>query len=116
MIREVKSVLALGPERDWKVPVVRTEAAKGEGIAELLEAIDAHGARDRRGRARWPSAGPATCAPRCSGSPRRGCAASSSSAPRSDPEWAALLDRVVSREIDPATAARELLEETVMAR
>ena len=41
-----------------------------------------------RGRpARWPSAGPATCAPRCSGSPRRGCAASSSSAPASDPEW-----------------------------
>ena len=26
-----------------------------------------------------------------------------------DPEWQALLDRVVSREIDPATAARELL-------
>ena len=43
MIREVKAVLALGPDRDWKVPVVRTEAAKGEGIAELLEAIDAHG-------------------------------------------------------------------------
>src|SRR5215216_3705344 len=43
MIREVKSVLALGPDRDWKVPVVRTEASKEEGIAELLEAVDAHG-------------------------------------------------------------------------
>ena len=61
--------------------------------------------------ARWPSAGPATCAPRCSGSPPRGCGASSSSAPRTDPEWAGLLDRVVRREIDPATAARELLAE-----
>ena len=48
MIREVKSVLALGPEREWKVPVVRTEAAKAEGIAELSEAIDAHGEADRR--------------------------------------------------------------------
>ena len=45
MIREVKSVLSLGPERDWKVPVIRTEAAKEEGIGELLEAIDAHGRR-----------------------------------------------------------------------
>src|SRR5687768_1531046 len=42
MMREVKSVLALGPERDWKVPVVRTEAAKGEGITELIERIEAH--------------------------------------------------------------------------
>ena len=36
-------MLALGPDRDWKVPVVRTEATKGEGIAELLRTIDAHG-------------------------------------------------------------------------
>ena len=38
-------MLALGPDRDWKVPVIRTEAAKGEGIDELLAAIDAHGER-----------------------------------------------------------------------
>ncbi|HEV2791633.1 MAG TPA: methylmalonyl Co-A mutase-associated GTPase MeaB, partial [Solirubrobacterales bacterium] len=43
MIREVKAVLALGPGGDWKVPVVRTEATKEEGIAELVETIDAHG-------------------------------------------------------------------------
>ena len=42
MLREVRSVLALGPERPWKVPVVRTEAVKGEGIVELVETIDAH--------------------------------------------------------------------------
>ncbi len=30
-----------------------------------------------------------------------------------DPEVAALLDRVVSREIDPANAARDLLERRV---
>ena len=70
--------------------------------------------RPRRARsprpARWPSAGRATCAPRCSGSPPRGCGASSRQRAASDPEWAALLDRVVSREIDPATAARELLD------
>jgi putative protein kinase ArgK-like GTPase of G3E family len=42
MMREVRSVLSLGPQGDWKVPVVRTEAATGEGIADLLEQIDAH--------------------------------------------------------------------------
>ena len=42
MVREVRAVLSLGPQGTWKVPVVRTEAAKGQGIAELLERIDAH--------------------------------------------------------------------------
>ncbi len=42
MVREVRSVLSLGPQGSWRVPVVRTEAAKGAGIAELLERIDAH--------------------------------------------------------------------------
>jgi LAO/AO transport system kinase len=42
MVREVRTVLSLGPQSTWKVPVVRTEAAKGQGIAELLERIDAH--------------------------------------------------------------------------
>src|SRR5581483_6165271 len=31
MVREVRAVLALGPERSWRVPVVKTEAARGEG-------------------------------------------------------------------------------------
>ena len=31
-----------------------------------------------------------------------------------DPEWAALLDSVVRRETDPATAARKLLEDRSM--
>ena len=110
MIREVKAVLALGPDRDWRVPVVRTEAAKGEGIAELLEAIDAHGKRDRRGRhpGRAPGAQPARRGAR---DRRRADARELEQRAAEDPEWAGLLDRVVRREIDPATAARELLAE-----
>src|SRR5947208_5761541 len=42
MVREVRAVLSLGPQGSWKVPVVRTEAAKGEGITALLEQTDAH--------------------------------------------------------------------------
>src|SRR5207302_475859 len=42
MVREVRAVLALGPESDWRVPVVKTEASRGEGIAKLAETIDEH--------------------------------------------------------------------------
>ena len=109
MIREVKSVLALGPDRDWKVPVVRTEASKGEGIIELLEAIDAHGKRiaeagtlaERRARnLRAEVLGIAAARMRRELEQRAS----------TDARWSELLDRVVRREIDPATAARELVE------
>ena len=109
MIREVKTVLALGPDTDWKVPVVRTEATKGEGVAELVEMIDAHGRHiaeagtlaERRARnLRAEVIGIAAARLRRELEQRA----------RQDPELAALLERVVSREIDPATAARELLD------
>ncbi len=109
MIREVKGVLALGPNRDWKVPVVRTEALKGEGIPELLQTIDAHGKAiaaagtlaERRGRnLRAEVLGIAAARMRRELEQRAS----------EDPTWNELLDRVVRRELDPATAARELLE------
>src|SRR5687767_14669581 len=109
MVREVKTALSLGPQRDWKVPVVRTEAAKGEGITELIEAIDAHGKRiaeagtltERRARnLRAEVIGIAAARMRRELEQRAS----------TDPRWSELLDRVVRREIDPATAARELVE------
>jgi GTPase len=109
MVREVKSVLALGPERSWRVPVVRTEATKGEGIAELVETIDSHRRHieeegtlsERRARnLRAEVLGIAAARLRRELEERA----------REDPEWAGLLDGVVRREIDPATAARKLLE------
>ena len=109
MIREVKNVLALGPDTSWRVPVVKTEAARGEGIAELLEQIDAH-------RAHIEEEG--TLEKRRARNLRNeviGLAAAKlkrdlEARARDDAEVAELLDRVVSREIDPATASRELLE------
>jgi LAO/AO transport system kinase len=109
MVREVKSVLALGPDRSWRVPVVRTEATKGEGIAELVETIDSHRRHieeegtlsERRARnLRAEVLGIAAARLRRDLEERA----------RDDPEWAGLLDSVVRREIDPATAARKLLE------
>ena len=109
MVREIRSVLAIGPKRSWRVPVVRTEAAKETGIEELLDSIDAHGKHleeegtlaERRARnLRAEVLGIAVSRLRRDLTERA----------ERDPEWAGLLDRVTSREIDPATAARELLE------
>ena len=109
MVREVRAVLALGPERSWRVPVVKTEAAKGEGIEKLRATIDEH--RDhiesegtlseRRARnLRAEVLGIAAARLRRDLEERA----------NADPEWAALLESVVKRETDPATAARKLLE------
>ena len=84
MMREVRAVLSLGPQRSWRVPVVRTEAANGEGIAELIETIDEHRAHIEE-EGTLPSAAHATCAPRSSASPPPGCAASSRPAQRRTP-------------------------------
>jgi GTPase len=109
MVREVRAVLSLGPQGTWKVPVVRTEAAKERGIAELLEQIDAHrrhiedtgSLAERRARnLRAEVLGIAAARLRRSLEERAG----------SDPEWEGLLDSVVRRQTDPATAARKLLE------
>src|SRR5436305_13814195 len=37
MVREIKGVLALGQRQGWRVPIVRTEAVRGEGPARLIE-------------------------------------------------------------------------------
>jgi LAO/AO transport system kinase len=114
MVREVRAVLALGPERSWRVPVVRTEAAKGNGVAELIETIGKHRAHieeegtlnERRARnLRAEVLGIAAARMRRELEERA----------ESDPDWAALLDSVVSRQTDPATAARKLLEKATDA-
>jgi LAO/AO transport system kinase len=109
MVREIRSVLAIGPERSWKVPVVRTEATKGEGIEELVANVDEHRAHieaegtlaGRRARnLRAEVIGIAAARLRRDLERRL----------RDDAEFAGLLERVVRRETDPATAAGELLE------
>src|SRR3984893_1847502 len=66
MVREIRGVLSLAnldrsPEdvrASWRVPIVKTEAARGEGIAELVASLDEHRAHivaegqlaERRGR------------------------------------------------------------------
>jgi len=110
MVREVRGVLALSHDPEgWNVPILRTEAARGEGVAELAQAIDEHRAHieaagtlgERRARnLRSEVLGIATSRMR-----RRMEAIAAE-----DPQTAELLERVVRRELDPASAAAELLE------
>src|ERR671933_235047 len=42
MVNEVRSILALDRGRDWTPPIVLTEAARGENVPELWEAVERH--------------------------------------------------------------------------
>lgn len=109
MVREIKGVLALGPRPDWPVPIIRTEATRGEGIAELAEKLTEHrtyikeqGTLSERRRRNLMSEVLAIATFRM----RRELEDSL----REDDEVRELMDRVVSRELDPASAATTILE------
>ncbi len=108
MIREIRGVLALGPAVSWKVPILRTEAGKGEGVAELAvkiaehrDHIEAEGTLEERRARNLRNEVLEIAAARM----RRRLEETISD----DSSVAALLERVVSRELDPASAATELL-------
>jgi LAO/AO transport system kinase len=113
MVREIRGVLSLaGDTGGWQVPILRTEATKGEGIEELASKIDEHRAhienegtleRRRARNLRNEVLGIASARLR-----RR-----LTESVADDPQVAELLERVVRRELDPATAAGELLERPI---
>ncbi len=109
MVREISGVLSLAPQEGWRVPVVRTEASAGEGIEELFEQIAAHrvhieeeGLLSERRRRNLRNEVVALAANRL----RRRLEESI----REDESVQELLDDVVARKLDPATAAAKLLE------
>jgi LAO/AO transport system kinase len=108
MVREIKGVLALGPHVSWTVPIVRTEATRAEGIEELAEKIaehrahiEAEGTLEERRARNLRNEVLEIAASRMRRRLEQSVAA--------DPAVAELLERVVSRELDPASAATELL-------
>src|SRR6201986_3835458 len=42
MVREIRGVLSLGPKTDWRVPILQTEASRGDGVVEVAEKIAEH--------------------------------------------------------------------------
>ncbi len=109
MVREVRAALALGPHADWPVPVLRTRATSGEGIEELIAALAEH-------RAHIQAAG--TLGERRRRNLRGEVLALTTQRLRheleatiaNDPAVDELLDRVVTRELDPASAAAGILK------
>ncbi|MGH2923295.1 MAG: methylmalonyl Co-A mutase-associated GTPase MeaB [Solirubrobacterales bacterium] len=109
MVREIRGVLSLGPKASWRVPILRTEAAKGEGVAELAERIGEHrdhieaeGTLEQRRARNLRNEVLELAAARLRRRLEEKVA--------EDTEIASLLDRVVRRELDPASAATVLLE------
>ena len=109
MVREIRSVLSLGPKTSWRVPIVRTQAATGEGVEELAERIAEHrehiigeGTLEERRRRNLRNEVMELATVRL----RRQLEASV----RGSEELQQLLDEVATRRLDPASAATRLLE------
>jgi LAO/AO transport system kinase len=109
MLNEVRSILSLDREREWRPPIVLTEATRGEGVEALWEKIEEHraflerdGRLDERRRANLSSEVFAVASARAKDHIER--------AVRDDPELRRLLDEVQRRELDPLSAVREILE------
>ncbi|HTC58953.1 MAG TPA: methylmalonyl Co-A mutase-associated GTPase MeaB [Solirubrobacteraceae bacterium] len=119
MVREIRGVLSLANLGDsesspahprWRVPIVKTEAAHNRGVGELIERLDEHREhilgegtlQERRGRnLRNEVLAIATARMR-----RR-----LEEELREDAEFKRLLEEVVERRLDPASAATALLEQ-----
>jgi len=116
-VREIRGVLSLAnldrtaEERrgDWQVPIVKTEAVHGKGIGELIERLEEHRAhilaaeqlaQRRRRNLRNEMLSIATARMR-----RR-----LERDLRGDPQFERLLEEVVQRRLDPASAAGRLME------
>jgi len=108
MVREIRGTLSLAPQEGWRVPIVKTEATRGEGVEELVEKMLAHreyleaeGTLSERRRRNLRNEVVAICTTRM----RRKLEAELGE----DPEFGRLLDEVVARRLDPASAATEIL-------
>jgi LAO/AO transport system kinase len=115
MLNEVRSILALDTESDWKPPIVLTEAVTEEGVAGLWEQIAAHreylesnGLLDERRRQNLAGEVFTVASARAKSHLEQAVA--------DDPELRRLLDEVQRRELDPLTAVREIMEKVFYVR
>jgi LAO/AO transport system kinase len=109
MVNEVRSILGLDKEREWKPPIVLTEAVRSENVPKLWDEIERHrsfleehGGLDERRRRNLAGEVFAVASSRAKTHLER--------AVRDDPELRRLLDEVQSRRLDPLTAVREIME------
>jgi LAO/AO transport system kinase len=109
MLNEVRSILALGHDLEWRPPIVLTEALRAENIPKLWENIEEHrahleetGLLETRRRDNLRAEVFDVAAARAKTHLEESVAG--------DPELERLLELVHRRELDPLTAVREILE------
>jgi LAO/AO transport system kinase len=109
MLNEVRSILALDSDRDWKPPIVLTEATRGENLDRLWSEIAAHreflerdGLLEERRRRNLAQEVFAVASSRAKSHLERTVG--------DDPELRRVLDAVQRRELDPLSAVQEILE------
>jgi LAO/AO transport system kinase len=109
MAGEVRSILSLDREADWRPPIVLTEASRGENVPELWEAVERHrafleegGRLEARRRRNLATEVFAVASARAKAHLERVVA--------DEPELRRLLDEVEERRLDPLSAVREVLE------
>src|ERR1019366_9542618 len=109
LVRELRGVLSLAPQGGWQVPILTTEALSGAGVETLETALESHRRQtsaagtleDRRRRnLRDEVIAPASAHLRRELERRLG----------SDDGFERLLDEVVARRLDPASAAKQISE------
>jgi LAO/AO transport system kinase len=108
MLNEVRSILSLDHDRDWRPPIVLTDALSGEGVEDLWSKIAEHrsylessGQLDERRRQNLAGEVFAVASARAKTHLEEAVA--------DDPELRRLLDEVQRRELDPLTAVREIM-------
>jgi LAO/AO transport system kinase len=109
MLNEVRSILALDRDREWRPPIVLTESRRGENVPELWEKVSAHrsflresGELDARRRSNLAGEVFAVASARAKRHLEHAVA--------DDPELRRLLAEVQRRELDPLSAVREILD------
>jgi GTPase len=109
MLTEVRSILALDPDRERRPPIVLTEATRGENVGELWREIESHrdhlaeaGLLEERRRRNLAQEVFAVASSRAKAHLERTVG--------DDPELRRVLDAVQRRELDPLSAVQEILE------
>jgi len=109
MLNEVRSILRLDKESEWRPPIVLTEAMRGENVPELWEKLEEHraylvdsGLLEERRAKNLAGEVFAVASARAKQHLEHAVAG--------DRELARLLDAVQRRELDPLSAVREILE------
>ena len=110
MVREIRGVLSLAPHGSWRVPILQTEAVDGRGVDELMDKliehrahIEAEGTLSQRRRRNLRSEVLALAAHRVRREIEQRLAQGDG--------FEKLIDDVVARRLDPASAAAAILDQ-----